>query len=195
MIKRAPLLVLALFLMATAAPAEVWNIDKPHSSVSFSVRHLVISRTTGDFNEFNGAVDFDGKNIATGLVEITVQMASVDTDDDERDTHLRSADFLDVERYPSMSFLSTKIVPGESGYFELIGDLTIKGVSVEVVFDAEFNGVVEDPWGNTRAGFSAETVINRHDFGIAWSKTLDGGGLVVGDDVVIVIELEVIKAK
>ncbi len=195
MLKRGVLLALSLFLATTMVQAETWNVDKSHSSIGFSVRHLVVSKTTGGFGEFEGAVEFDGKDLAAGTVNITVQMASVDSDDADRDTHLRSAEFLDTEKFPTMSFTSKKVIPQDDGSFHLVGDLMIKGVTKEVTFAAEFNGVAGDPWGNTRAGFSANTKIDRQDFGVSWSKALDGGGLVVGDEISIQIELETIKAK
>jgi len=195
MAKRRALLALSLLLATTMVQAETWNVDKAHSSIGFSVRHLVVSKTTGGFGEFEGSVEFDGQDLAAGSVFLTVQMASVDTDDEKRDEHLRGVDFFNTEKHPTMSLKSKKVIPGKDGSFQLIGDLTIKGITKEVTFDAEFNGIANDPWGSTRAGFSAETTINRQDFGVSWSKALDGGGLIVGNEVKIQIELEVIKAK
>ena len=183
-----------MLVLTISSPAATWNIDMAHSSIGFSVRHLVISKTTGTFGEFDGTVEFDGVNLETGSVEVTAQMASVDTDDAKRDDHLRGPDFFDVEKYPTMSFKSKKITAKKSGSFQLTGLLTIKGVSKEVTFDCEFNGVANDPWGNTRAGFSAETEINRQDFNVSWSKTLDGGGLVVGDMIKLTLEIELVKS-
>jgi len=195
MLGRMTLIVAAVALLAAAIQAEVWTVDKAHSSIGFSVRHLVITKTTGRFHEFDGQLEFDGKNIEGGSVEVSAQMASVSTDDEKRDEHLRSPEFFDVEKFPTMTFKSKKVIAGENGQFQLVGDLTIKGVTREVVFDAEFNGVATDPWGNTKAGFSAGATINRQDFQITWSKTLDSGGLVVGDEVKIALELEVNRAK
>ena len=195
MFKRMVLAVVFVFLAVSFSQAEKWDIDGAHSSIGFSVSHLVISKTTGKFKEFNGAINFDGKDLKTGSVEMTVVVNSINTEDENRDKHLRSADFFDIEKFPNMMFKSTKIHDVNGNKFKLTGDLTIKDVTKEVTFDAEFNGVVNDPWGNTKAGFTAETTINRQDFNITWSNTLDGGGLVVGNDVKINIELELAKAK
>ena len=187
--------VVLMLILAVSSPAATWKLDKAHSSIGFSVRHLVISKTTGAFSEFDGTVEFDGVNLETGSVEVTAQMASVDTDNAKRDDHLKSADFFEVERYPTMSFKSTKVKSTGKDRFDLTGMLTIKGISREVTFDCEFNGTMSDPWGDTRAGFSAEGEINRQDFNVSFSKVLDGGGLVVGDMVNVMLELELIKSS
>jgi len=194
MIRKSIALVLFVAFLGTFVQAEEWNIDKAHSSIGFSVRHLVVSKTRGDFDEFTGMMNFDGKNLEAGSVEFTIQTTSIDTDNEDRDKHLRSDDFFNVEKFPEMVFKSKKIVKGDGDSFKLIGDLTIRDVTKEVTFEVEFNGVVTDPWGGTRAGFSAESTIDRKDFNITWSKTLDGGGLVVGDDVKITVEVEWIKS-
>ena len=188
------ILALVLMLSVSAGAAE-WNIDAPHSSVGFSVRHLVVSKTTGHFSDFSGTVNFDGENVAGGTAEWTIQVASIDTDDKKRDDHLRGADFFDAEKFPTMTFKSSKVIPGEDGSFQLVGNLTIKDVTKEVTFDVEFNGVINDPWGGTRAGFSAGTKIDRQDFGMSWNKALDAGGVVVGNTVSIMIEVELVKAS
>ena len=195
MFKKMFLIMFLVVIFATTGQADTWSLDKAHSSVGFSVRHLVISKTTGKFDDFTGTIVFDGKNFAAASVELTVQMASVDTDDEKRDEHLRSADFFETEKFPTMDFKSKKVTKGEGDAFTITGDLTIKGVTKEVTFDCQFPGVVNDPWGNTKAGFSAMTQINRQDFGVTWSKSLDGGGLVVGDDVDVMIEVEAVKEK
>lgn len=195
MFKNTLTVILTVAVIAVAAKAETWSVDKAHSSLGFSVRHMVISKTTGKFNDFDGTLTFDGENLANGSVLVTAQMASIDTDDEKRDDHLRSADFFDVEKHPTMTFESTRVIPGDGNEFKLVGDLTIKGVTKEVTFDGEFNGVIADPWGSTRAGFSAKTDINRQDFGITWNKTLDAGGLVVGDNVEIIVEMEFVQQQ
>lgn len=184
-------------VFATATAAESWTVDPVHSIVEFSVRHMVISKVKGRFGEFAGTVDFDGKSPAGGSVELTVQIASIDTDDEERDGHLKSPDFFDAEKNPTMTFKSKKVVmvDGKTGEFKLIGDLTMAGTTKEVTFDCEFNGVAVDPWGNTKSGFSASTVINRQEFGLTWSKTIETGGLLVGNDITIVLELELLKTE
>lgn len=194
MFKKCAVIALALMLTAGMTQAATWSFDKAHSSVGFSVRHMVISRTTGNFDDFEGVLEFDGENLASGKVELTVQMASVDTDDEKRDGHLKTGDFFDVEKYPTMVFKSTKVSNVKGSSFQLVGILTLKGVSKEVTFDCEFNGSLKDPWGNTRAGFSAETEINRQDFNVSFSKILDNGGLMVSDMVTINLEIEAIQA-
>lgn len=185
---------LLLAVMAVTAPAATWNFDKAHSSIGFSVRHMVISKTTGKFNDFDGVLEFDGENVEFGKVDFTVQMTSVNTDDEKRDGHLRTGDFFDVEKYPTMTFKSTKVGDMKGSSFQLTGILTIKDVSKEVTFDCEYHGAIKDPRGNTRAGFTAETEINRQDFNVSFSKTLDGGGLIVGDNVIVKLELETIQS-
>jgi polyisoprenoid-binding protein YceI len=194
MFKKFAFIVLVLMLTAGMTQAATWSFDKAHSSIGFSVRHMVISKTTGNFDDFNGVLEFDGENVQSGKVELTVQMASVDTDDEKRDDHLRTEDFFDVDKYPIMIFKSTKITDLNGSNFKLTGILTIKDVSKEVTFDCEHNGTIKDPWGNTRAGFTAETEINRQDFNVSFSKILDGGGLLVGDNVEIKLELETIQS-
>lgn len=194
MFKKCAVIALALMLTAGMTQAATWSFDKAHSSVGFSVRHMVISRTTGKFSDFEGVLEFDGENLASGKVELTVQMASVDTDDEKRDGHLKTGDFFDVEKYPTMVFKSTKVSNVKGSSFQLVGILTLKGVSKEVTFDCEFNGSLKDPWGNTRTGFSAETEINRQDFNVSFSKILDNGGLMVSDMVTINLEIEAIQA-
>lgn len=194
MSRKLTVIALALMLTAGMTQAATWSFDKAHSSVGFSVRHMVISKTVGTFNDYEGVIEFDGENVASGKVELTVQMASIDTDDEKRDGHLKTGDFFDVEKYPTMTFKSTKINNVKGSSFQMVGILTLKGVSKEVTFDCEFNGTLVDPWGNTRAGFSAETEINRQDFNVSFSKILDNGGLMVGDMVTIKLELEAIQA-
>ena len=194
MFRNLMLVALAVIAVSASAQTDQWQIDKVHSTVGFSVRHMVVAKTTGEFNEFDGSLGFDGQNLAAGTVEVNVQMASVDTDDAKRDEHLRGADFFDVANFPTMIFKSKKVIPGKDGAFQLVGDLTIRGTTKEVTFDCEFHGVINDPWGNTRAGFSAGTKINRQDFKVSWSKALDTGGVVVGDEVTVQLELEWVKA-
>jgi polyisoprenoid-binding protein YceI len=194
------LLVVVASLMLTAsaanvARAEKWNIDVAHSTLTFEVSHMVISKAKGRFTDFTGSIHFKGEDVADGSVEIVAQTASVDTDNEDRDKHLRSDEFFETEKYPTMSFKSTKVGKVKDGKFTLTGNLTIKDVTKEVTFDCEFRGVVKDPWGNTRSGFSAATTINRQDFNVSWSSLLDGGGLTLGNDVDLKLEIEATKAK
>jgi len=182
-------LATAVVFLATAAQADQWTLDVPHTSVQFKVSHLVISKVVGNFGEFSANLEFDGKDVTSGKIDMTVKVASINTDNPDRDKHLRSGDFFAAENHPDMSFKSKNVVKGNDNKFQLVGDLTIRGVTKEVTFDCVFNGAVEF-MGTSKAGFTAKTTINRQDFGVSWSKSLDGGGLVVGDEVEISLELE-----
>ena len=184
----------ATVLLALPAVAAEWNLDASHSSVGFKVKHMAISRVKGSFGEFSGAVTGEPGKPGTFAAELAIQVASVDTDNEKRDEHLRSADFFDVENFPEMTFKSTKVeMDGDEG--TLTGELTLHGVTKTIELELEYAGLVEDPWGNTRMGFSAEGEIDRRDFGLTWSKALETGGLVVGNDVEIELEIELIQAK
>ena len=183
------------FMLGMSVQAADWNLDPVHSAIEFSVRHLAISKIKGKFNKFDAKMVFDGKAVENGSAEFTIQVASIDTDNEKRDTHLKSSDFFAVEENPTITFKSKKVTAVKDGKFQIVGDMTMRGVTKEVTFDCELHGVVTGPGGNTRAGFSAETTINRHDFGVSWSKTLDAGGLIVGNDVKLTLELEFIEAK
>jgi polyisoprenoid-binding protein YceI len=186
--------VLVGFLAVTSWAAEEYKIDRAHSSVGFAVRHMVVSKVKGEFNEWSGTILYDDKDISKSSVEVTIKTASVDTKDVKRDEHLRSADFFDVEKHPEIIFKSKRIEKSDDGYVA-VGDLTLRGVTKEIQISFEIAGMITDPYGNTRMGLSASTKINRQDFGVSWSKTLDTGGLVVSDDVDIEIEIEAVKAK
>ena len=195
MIKNILVSVIGLSLLSTMSFAAQWTLDAVHSNIGFEVKHLVISTTKGNFKEFSGELKFDEADLEKSQVTITVKTASIDTDNADRDKHLKSPDFLNTEAHPEMKFTSKKIVKKDGNYFSLIGDLTILETTKEVTFDCELNGVVTDPWGNTKSGFAASTTINRQDFGVKWSKNLDSGGLVVGNDVKILLDFEFTQAK
>jgi polyisoprenoid-binding protein YceI len=154
---------------------------------------MVVSRVKGSFNDFTGTINFDGQNWKDASVTITARAASIDTDNEKRDNHLRSDDFLNAEKYPELTFVSKEVTKGEGNRFTITGDLTIRDVTREVTFDCEFFGTTQDPWGNTRAGFAAQTTIDRQEFGVSWNNTLDAGGLVVSDEVEIMLEIEAVK--
>jgi polyisoprenoid-binding protein YceI len=172
--------------------AGTWTIDPSHSDVSFSVRHLMVSKVRGSFRRFSGELRIE-KDLEASSVAATIDMASIDTRDPDRDAHLRSVEFFDVERYPMMTFRSTGI-RRDGDRFVLAGDLEIHGITRPVDLTVEFNGVTVDPLGGRRAGFSATTEINRRDFGIDFHMPLDGGGAVVGDKVNVQLEIEAILA-
>jgi len=173
--------------------AGTWTIDPSHSDVSFTVRHLMVSKVRGHFTSFNGALTISDDPLSSS-VEAEIDLSSIDTRDAARDEHLRSSDFFDTAAHKTMTYRSNGVVPGSDGY-QVQGDLTLHGVTRPVNLDLEFNGVQTDPWGGTRAGFLASTEINRRDFGIDISLPLDGGGVVVGDKVKVNLEIEAILAK
>jgi polyisoprenoid-binding protein YceI len=189
MFKRMMMTAAVMFLASSVVRAEQWQIDGAHSSVNFQVTHLVISKVNGKFSEFSGTFNFDGKDVTTGSVEMTVKAASITTDNDRRDSHLKSPDFFDVAKYPDITFKSKRVVKGEGQKFQLVGDLTMHGVTKEVTFACEFYGTA-DLGGQVNAGFGASVRINRQDYGVSWSQTLDSGGLVASNDVDITINLE-----
>ncbi len=193
MFKQISLLLLAVLLMTSAASAVDWQFDAAHSTVGFKVSHLVISSTTGKFTKFSGSVEFDGKSFEEGKVEVSIDVASIDTDNEDRDKHLLAPEFFDAEKYPEMRFVSKKITNVKGDEFKIVGDLTIRDVTREVVLDAEFRGSAEF-MGTTKAGFRATGEINRQDFGVSFSRTMETGGLVVGDTVEITLEIELNKA-
>ncbi|MFI5322705.1 MAG: YceI family protein [Thermodesulfobacteriota bacterium] len=177
------------------AEAVTYIIDPDHSQVIFKVKHMGISTVTGRFDLLNGTYNFDEKNPANSSVDVTIKTASVNTNKQKRDDHLRSPDFLNIGKYPTITFKSKEVKKGKGDDFTIIGDLTINGVTKQVQLDSQYGGKAVDPMGNERTAFTAETTINRKDYGITWNKTLDSGGLVVGDDVKISLEVEGIKKK
>lgn len=195
MMKTVTASILGAAILASPLTAATWSLDKAHSSVGFKVSHMVISKVSGQFDDYDGSLTWDGKDLSTASVEVTVNVASINTDNERRDNHLKSSDFFAADSFPTMTFKSKKIIPGMKNKFQIVGDLTLRGVTKEITLDAQLNGVIKDPMGNTRAGFSATGEINRQDFGVSWSHTLDSGGLVAGDDVEIDIQLEAIMSK
>lgn len=183
-----------LTLLPQFVLAEVYTIDPDHSHIGFSVKHLVISNVKGDFNAFSGVVETDEKdNIKSATVKIDA--SSIDTDHEKRDKHLRSPDFLDVEKYPTLTFTYKSTQSRSGNRYKVLGDLSLHGVTKEVLLDLELLGKVKDPWGNFRAGITGSTELNRQDFGIVWNKLLETGGLVVGDTIKVSLEVEGILKK
>ena len=172
----------------SALPTGTWTVDPAHTEVGFVARHLMVTKVRGSFTGVEGTVEA-ADPITGSTVDVTVDMASVDTRSEDRNAHLKSADFFDVEQFPTMTFKSTSF-DGET----LTGDLTIKGVSQPVTFDVEFDGVQTDPWGNTKAGFSATAKVNRKDWGLNWNAAIEGGGVLVSDKIDIVLDVQLAKA-
>lgn len=170
----------------------VWNVDPMHTTIGFTARHLMITKVHGTFKEFNGAITIAPDPLQSS-VEATVQVTSVHTGDENRDGHLRTGDFFEVETYPTMTLKSTGI-SGSGGDYTLHADLTIKGITKKVDFDLEFEGVSKDPWGNTKAGFSATADINRKDWGLEYNAVLETGGVVIGEKVKLTLDIQAVKA-
>ena len=185
----------ALTLPAMSA-AATWTIDRDHSSVGFKIRHLMVSNVKGSFEKFTGTVDLNEKDITKSKVDVSIETASINTNVELRDAHLKSADFFDVVKYPAMTFKSKKVAKAGKDKLKVTGDLTLHGVTKEVVLNVDGpTKEIKDLYGNIRKGASATATINRKDFGLNWNKALETGGVVVGDEVHITIEIEMIKAK
>lgn len=180
-------------VMASATP---WVIDDGHSKALFTVKHLMVTNVTGKFTGIKGLVDIDEKDVTKSKIDVTIDAATVNTDNEKRDEHLKSPDFFDVKKYPTMKFVSTKVQKGTDGHLKVTGNLTMRDKTKPVVLDVEGpSASIKDPWGNTKRGASATTKISRKDFDISWNKSLDGGGVVVGDEVKITLEIELNEAK
>ena len=188
--------ILAMLLALPAGAANTtWKIDPAHSAAHFSVRHLGISNVRGDFTKIAGAVQLDDQDITKSTVEVTIDVSSVDTRVADRDKDLRSERFFDVANYPTLTFKSKKIEQVGEGKLKVTGDLTIRGVTKEVVLEVEGpTAPIKDPWGNQRTAVTGSTKVNRQDFGVKWNAKLDNGGVVVGDEVAITFDIELVKA-
>lgn len=173
----------------TATTTTVWTIDHSHSVVEFAVKHMMFATVKGRFSDVSGAITIDHENLANSHVDVTIDAASVDTHDDKRNGHLRSADFFDTENHPALTFRSTRVVPHGQD-LTVTGDLTIRGVSHPAILDVEFNGQGVNPWGQQVISYSATTKINRKDYGLNWNAALETGGMLVGDEIKITIEIE-----
>ena len=184
--------------MTTKTTTNSWNLDTVHSGINFSVRHMVVSKVRGRFTKFSGNIALDESDPARSVVEATIDASSIDTGTAQRDDHLRSADFFDVERFPQIRFRSTGIErlgaePGNERY-RLTGQLTIRDVGREIALDVEYGGRGKDPWGNERVGFTAKGAFDRKDFGLKWNQALETGGVLVSDRVEIELEVQAVRA-
>jgi len=180
-------------MTTTADNTTVWAIDAAHAELGFAVRHLMLAMVRGRFGGVNGTITVDEHDPRNAKIDVTVDVASVDTRQAMRDNHLRSPDFFDVANHPTMHFVSKRIEGDVTGSFKLIGDLTIRGTTREVTLDAHFEGRAKDPWGNDRAGFSATGKLNRRDYGLTWNQALETGGVAVGDEVKLTLDVEVVR--
>jgi polyisoprenoid-binding protein YceI len=172
---------------------ELWQVDGAHSAVNLAVRHMVISKVRGHFGRWSAKLQLDTAELTRSTVEVDIEAASIETGVADRDTHLRSPDFLDAAKYPSLRYRSRRVEATSKDRLRVVGDLTIRDVTREIVLDVEYGGQGNDPWGNTRVGFSATTSLNRKDFGLTWNQALETGGVLVADRVDIEIELQAIK--
>ena len=172
---------------------ERWQIDSSHSGIHFTVRHLVIAKVRGQFTRWTGALESPGIDFGRASLEVVIDASSIDTGVADRDAHLRSADFFDVERYPEITFKSTGVTQTAADRLRVDGALTIKGVTRQVPLEVEVLGQAKDPWGNERAAFSATTSINRQEFGLTWNQVLETGGVMVGDRIDIAIDIEAVR--
>lgn len=172
---------------------QTWNIDSSHSSIHFSVRHLVIAKVRGQFARWSGVITVEDGDLARAKVSATIDVASIETGVADRDTHLKSADFFDVAQFPEMTFKSTRVEAAGKDHWKLIGDLTLHGTTKEVTLQVEHTGSAKDPWGNQRLGFTAKGELERKEFGLLWNQTLDAGGVMIGDKVNIEIDVEAVQ--
>ncbi len=185
--------------MSTVTTPQVatttWNIDPVHSTAQFKVKHMMIANVKGEFTGVRGTLKLDSADITKSQAQASIDATTINTREAQRDAHLKSADFFDVEKFPTLSFQSTRVSPRGEGELTVAGDLTIHGVTRSVVFEVEGpSAPLKDPWGNTRIGLSATTRINRKDFGLTWNAALETGGILVGDDVTITLDVEFVLA-
>ncbi|PUB14532.1 YceI family protein [Paenisporosarcina sp. OV554] len=166
-----------------------WNVDTAHSSIGFSVKHMMVSKVRGSFGDFGGEVEANETDLTAANIAFNIKVASINTGNEDRDNHLRSSDFFDAETYPEIKFVANNITKKDDEY-EIAGDITIKDVTKPIVFEAEYGGKGTNPWGQEVVAFSAETKLNREDFGLTWNQALETGGVLVGKDIKITIDLE-----
>jgi polyisoprenoid-binding protein YceI len=181
--------------MTTAIVPETstWQLDATHSSIGFSVKHLMIATVRGSFAKYEASFSGSDNDLSDATVNVNIETASIDTGNAQRDGHLRSPDFFDAEKFPAITFAGKKVVGNAFGDFKIIGDLTISGVTKEITLDASFEGRAKDPWGNSRLGYSAKGKINRSDFGLTWNQALEAGGVVVSEEVKISVEASFVR--
>lgn len=172
---------------------QKWVVDAAHSSIDFSIKHMMVAKVKGSFHSIEASIDADLEDLTTANIEFSVDVASIDTRNGDRDNHLRSADFFDVENNPKMTFKSTKIVKKNDSEYDVTGDMTIRGTTSPETFHVTYEGFGKDPWGNEKAGFSGQGAIKRSEYGLSWNAALETGGVLVGDQVQISIEIEAAK--
>lgn len=173
--------------------STIWEIDPTHSEVQFKVKHLVISTVTGSFNDFSGQVESDEENFENAKVQFEAKTGSIDTGNDQRDEHLKSDDFFSADKYPAISFSGKSLTKTSGDSFKIVGDMTIRDQTKEIALEATLGGIMQDPYGNTKAGFELTGKINRKDFGLTWSAVTEAGGVVVSDEVKLLLNVQLTK--
>ncbi len=186
---------LFVFVVASMSGQTAWKLDKAHSQVNFIVSHMAFSEVTGTFKDFDATFVSTKEDLSDGTIEATIKAASIDTQNERRDKHVKSDDFLNVDTYPVITFKSTKMEKTGADTYKIIGDLTIRDVTKSVVLAATYKGPINDPWGSTRIAFKATATIDRFEFGVKWNKLIEGGGLVAGKDINIILLMEFSKHK
>jgi len=193
--KKITLIFSTLFLAFVSVNAQEtkWGFDKAHSKIQFDVAHMVISEVSGQFQEYEGTVVTSKEDFSDAKIDFSITVKSIDTDNEDRDKHLRSADFFDVEKYPKVTFSSKEMKKVSDNLYQLTGDLTLHGVTNEVTLNLKYGGTVKDPYGNVKAGFKITGIINRTDFGLKYNSVMDSGGMLIGEEVTIICNVELIK--
>lgn len=193
--KRITLFTAAVAIAASVNAQSKWNFDPSHSAVEFEVSHMVITEVTGKFHSFEGEVTSGEVDFTDSRISFSIDASSVNTENEKRDGHLKSADFFDVENHPKITFKSKSMKKVSGNNYKLTGDFTMHGVTKEITLDAKYNGIAKDPWGNTKAGFKVTGEINREDYGLTWNNTLDNGNLLVGKEVFITCRIQLVRAS
>ena len=187
------LCILFLALISVNAQETKWGFDKAHSKIQFDVAHMVISEVSGQFQQYEGTVATTKDDFSDAKIDFSITVKSIDTDNEDRDNHLRSADFFDVEKYPEITFSSKEIKKVGEHQYQLIGNLTLHGVTKEIILDAKYGGTIKDPYGNVKAGFKITGIIDRTNFGLKYNSVMDAGGILIGEEVTIICRVELIK--
>lgn len=194
--KKIFLILIMLFITTTYLPAQTtWKVDGTHSKVLFSVTYMSLTDVTGRFNEFDATLTWTKNDFSDATLNATIKTSSIDTDNEKRDGHLKSADFLDAEKYQEITFAGKSFKKAGKNKYKITGDLTINGINKTVALDAKYTGKAKDPWGNNRIGFKATTSINRYDYDVKWNKALDAGGWLVGEKVSIILDVQFLETK
>ena len=187
--------ILVLFAVLSLNAQTKWSVDKAHSKVQFTVTHLIISEVTGQFKSFDGNIESSKDDFTDAKIDFTMDVNSISTDNDARDKHLKSDDFFNAEKFPKITFKGKSIKKVDAKNYKLVGDFTIRDITIEITLDVVYNGSIKDPWGNIKAGFKVKGEINRFDYNLKWNSLMEAGGAVVGKTVAMVIDLELQKSK